>query len=579
MLAKAEAIKGPFLGSFQQKLSILFACIGLISLCIVVSCTSDKVAGGDGTETGNALSGIIVDLNGTRIANAKVALIPKDFRPFSADTSKILRTTADSLGLYIFPKVKAESYFTITAETSDKHFKGIQFNVYAGTKNEDTINIPAISVLQTGSVEVSIPEELQKGGYVYIEQTNYAEQVSINSSHVTIDSVPAQLYSKVVFIPSSDPKAGQSLGEQIVVEPGQNTDLDIPSPLAPFSHWQNSRMIFFNVPKGSVSQDTILTNFPLWIRLEDKNLPQGTATGKDIRFVSSSGKILPYTMEIWKPQDRLATAWVLLDTLQTNQTSTTIYMLWNGPEDEALSTDKPFSTQLGNALFYDMRNDGQPQRDGRLFDAIDSNNNLHLYMSGNNQISQIIGPLGNQLTAPTENGFANGKITLPISTQNTWSLATWINPLFDQKDSGTRNLIRLDDSISKMSLYIEFNPLDGDFIGVLRADSQSYQVSLAHKVFWAANEWRQLALVWQNNSLIMYMDGLLRARLDSIAPATPIFNPSYAWIGKIGTNSNFKGNIGMISVLHRPLSPSEIYLSYRSQSPTHQGFFTHYNLR
>ncbi len=102
----------------KSAVSALFALQALLAMVFLVSCSDNKVAGGNSSEVGSPeLMGTLAYADGAqrpdffkRASYARVYCVPADYDPAKEDSTSYYTTTADSMGHFAFDNLPEGVY-------------------------------------------------------------------------------------------------------------------------------------------------------------------------------------------------------------------------------------------------------------------------------------------------------------------------------------------------------------------------------------------------------------------------------------------------------------------------------------
>ena len=100
----------------KSAVSALFALQALLAMFFLVSCSDNKVAGGNSSEVGSPeLMGTLAFMDGSQVSAkvasyARVYCVPVDYDPAKEDSTSYYTTTADSMGHFAFDNLPEGVY-------------------------------------------------------------------------------------------------------------------------------------------------------------------------------------------------------------------------------------------------------------------------------------------------------------------------------------------------------------------------------------------------------------------------------------------------------------------------------------
>ena len=319
----------------RPKWPVPFACcVALMSITLL--CSRVPLAGGDGTETGNArVVGKIVDSLGSAVRGARVLLLPADYDPEKV-TGVVAADTTDTLGEYVFAKVISGVY-SIQAlhrgKSSGAIIRGIQVSNRFDTRAADTIRPP-------GTIKIALPANANlETGYMYIPGTTFFTYLKNSSGFVMLDSVPVDMAANIAYSTTN------SSGFSVLRFGVQVKSFDTAVVWNP--EWNYARKFTLNTSSSGAGVSGTVTNFPVLIRLTADNFDftQARNNGEDIRFTKTDNSFLPYEIERWDAINKRAEVWVKADTVRGSDSAQTLTMYWSA------STSSAASISNGQAVF------------------------------------------------------------------------------------------------------------------------------------------------------------------------------------------------------------------------------------
>ncbi|MFH0921663.1 MAG: DUF2341 domain-containing protein, partial [Fibrobacterota bacterium] len=157
--------------------------------------------------------------------------------------------------------------------------------------------------------------------------------VSLNAASVVSDTftgaVPSTTYKLALFL--RDSLGHWNSGAFITqITPSEN-----------YATWAHSERLYLNTTAQGAPTANVVGNFPVLVRLNSGNFNfnQAKALGQDVRFATSAGTPLAYSIERWDSVPGLASVWVLVTTVLPNNGGQYINMYWGRP----LASDKSSS--------------------------------------------------------------------------------------------------------------------------------------------------------------------------------------------------------------------------------------------
>lgn len=315
-------------------MTIRFLILGTAMAALLCLC-SRQYAGGTSSSENAKVGGMITDTAGTPAPGTSVLLIPSTFDP-SRDkiaTSARIDTTTENGG-YSFERVGPGSYniqATNPVLGTWLLIQGIEL------KEHDSLLVAPYTLRKPGTVVVALSKSVDSsGGSVVIPGTTRQIKIPANAGSVTLDSVP---YGNINSIVLEQGAAIVQLAANVNITPADT------------AYVANSAKITINTSSSGAYCDTMITRFPLLVRLDSTfAFGQARADGGDIRFSKPDGMPLQYEIAQWDTAARQAVLWVSIDTIYPNNASQHIIMTWGSSATQSASSSSAvFDTSLGFA--------------------------------------------------------------------------------------------------------------------------------------------------------------------------------------------------------------------------------------
>lgn len=316
------------LTSCKISIKIIAAVAGIFFL---LKC-SPGISGG-GSEAGNAkIAGMIIDKDGNPAANTIVKLLPSEYNPVTDEPiADSCIDTTDTNGLYHFT-VAENHIYCIQAVQQNTRLRALITGIAVGTEDS---TIQACRLSLPGTVRVLVSNEKDNTpGYIFIPGTTFFVKVDSVEGYTLLDSVPSGVISAISYT-SSDTSLPVVLSQNVPVNSGDTTTVLWPD-------WEYSKELILNTSSSGADIRENLNNFPILVRLTaatfdfSKCMPEG----EDLRFISSTGKILYHEIEHWDRENSSASIWVKVDTILGNNAKQSITMIWGNPSATAPVNEK-----------------------------------------------------------------------------------------------------------------------------------------------------------------------------------------------------------------------------------------------
>ncbi len=467
-------------------------------ILMLTECSQDLAGGGGGETTNGIVLGTLLTQNSEPASHTLVTLLPDTCNPLKAGIISAVDTT-DKNGNYIFSHVKPGTYNVQALHLENRTralVTGIQVNV-------DTIVNPVDTVLEPGSVKVSLTSSLKvPDGYIYIPGTTIYTLVDTTDSVAILDSVPAGILPSLNHGVTTSPLQS-IIRYRLPVVSSETVIVTMPS-------WQYSQKLFLNTSTSGADVSENVYNFPVLVRLTEANFnfDEAKQNGEDIRFTKEDNTLLSHEIEQWDYTAKKAAIWVSVDTVYGNSSDRFILMYWaNNDASDMSSSTGVFDTAQGFAAVWHLNSN--------CSDATGNNNN-----GTNHGAADTTGIIGF-----SKKFSGNDSIKVPglAGMPSSLTLSAWAS-LEQTADSGAEvvsignaALLRMDDT--------RFNNTWGTMASY-HANNTHYDFA-CHE-YHAKTGWHHIALTVDNNTYEQkfYIDGILR---DSGSIAFPI---DYTGVGQ-----------------------------------------------
>jgi len=313
----------------KRPIILIAAAAGIFSL---LNCSNPSISTG-GSEAGNAkIAGRIIDKDGYPAANTIVTILPSDYNPLTNEPipDSCIDTT-DTNGTYHFT-VAENHVYSIEAIQQQSYLRALVTGISVGTEDS---SIEACRLSLPGAVRILVPNEnFEIPGYIYIPGTTFFVEVKAENEYTLLDSIPSGVILSILYA-LTDSSLPVIMSQNVEVTPGDTTTVLWPD-------WEYSHELILNTsPTGAdITED--IYNFPVLVRLSETNFVfnQSMPLGEDLRFVSSSGKLLSHEIELWDGENQHAAIWVRVDTILGNNAKQSITMIWGNPSATAPVKEK-----------------------------------------------------------------------------------------------------------------------------------------------------------------------------------------------------------------------------------------------
>lgn len=329
----------------KSAVSALFALQALLAMVFLVSCSDNKVAGGNSSEVGSPeLMGTLAFMDGSQVSAkvasyARVYCVPTDYDPAKEDSTSYYATTADSAGHFAFDNLP-DGVYNLEAfyEMSDGgSFALRESGLKIATDAAQTISL---GLDQSHDIKIYLQDSKDSLASVSIVGSTYKATAKIAEDeagkYATFTGVPASYYDSVQVSTSE----GANSIKAVLVE---NTDA-----VQEFFYDESLHIleIPLNTAASGIDLHDTIEGFPLYIRLSDLNADDHESLVKNI-----------FAMKVYlEPASDWATfkvvydrdsvpmgLWVRLSTLYPQREMQKLVFAWNGARSGAANSVDPFS--------------------------------------------------------------------------------------------------------------------------------------------------------------------------------------------------------------------------------------------
>ncbi len=312
---------------------------------------------------------------------------------------------------------------------------------------------------------------------------------------------------------------------------------------------------------GSVSSNTMLVDFPLLLRLDQKNFDfsQALPNGEDIRFSKTDGASLSFEIEQWDTLAKKAAVWIRIDTVYGNRTEQRFVMKWGDTAVQSRSSgEEVFKSTSGFAGVWHL-NENPGTGSNSLIDRTGNgfNGTPDGVMTGSNSVKGIVG------NAIMFDGVDDHITAGKLNITDTYSLSCWIRS--SDFTEAARRLIWKEYSYTLWydaqgkGVRVEHFTLQDSVVvwrGIYQDNSRLISLDTA--------VWYHLAGTYDGNKIRLYINGTLADSTNTI-PEYPVFSSQPLSIG--GRKNEFvKGIMDEVRIENCARSAEWVRFSYLTQS-------------
>ncbi|MEO6097770.1 MAG: DUF2341 domain-containing protein [Fibrobacteria bacterium] len=325
----------------------------------------------------------------------------------------------------------------------------------------------------------------------------------------------------------------------------------------PFAAWKHQALISPDFRQVGIGEDFAVTDFPLLLRLDKVklNLSEAAADGRDLRFATAAGKILPYQLMNWD-QGTEATIWIKVDTLRGRSDTSPILMYWGNPAAESESDPAAvFSAALGWTGVYHLEETGKGEA-GEYKDATGRFPGIAVGKTMPSRNGDFIGygqdfnSTGTQAVIRLPDAFDPGP--------DSWTLQLWVmqqgvdrGVIFKKGEGPSPRLQRF---------QLLSQEKDGRLILERHGDE------LATGTYLPKDQWRLIGVAYDGSKVHIYVNGEERQTASWTQGVNASAKTLLGAADENGT-SGFHGAMDEFWVSHVARSPDFLRLMYESQKP------------
>ena len=306
---------------------------------ILVSCDSQRVAGGSTSETSNGIVVRVSTPGGLPAARTLVRVRPEEYlateAPASQDPSRgVVDLRTDDSGRLVLPRGIFRG--RVEAIGSDG---GAQGSLDSATGGWLDLVLAPRSVL-VGKVKLRTSDFAAKIQIRGLEHETWSDP----QGNFTIGNLPAGKIRIRAWIPRRNAAAEV----RATMLPGTRSTT---APLEPTtesdSGWSDSLEFDLDTRDGIIDAQVDLA--PLLLQLEGDDFPESAKPdGSDLRLVDSSGKAVPFFVSRWSPASRQGRIWFLASSIRPSDTTRRFRLRWGRREaDPASDPWTIFDTSFG----------------------------------------------------------------------------------------------------------------------------------------------------------------------------------------------------------------------------------------
>lgn len=517
---------------------------------VFLSCSIGDFAGKGGSETTNGVTASICNTDGTPAVGSIVRLRRSNYLSQNIALPKMaidsLTSVTDSQGSFFINDIEPGSY-CIEVQNVNKTVL-LTFSV----NNSDTA-ILETDTLRPYAIMSGVVDTTGSSGsqlYAHIRGLERITKVEKNGTF-TFNDLPEG--SLDLVISKSVPKNVTKEVLNINTLPGDTVSIEV------IGSSIYSGYIYLNTAIAAIPSTTVLTDFPLLIRLDSSSFDfaQALPGGDDIYFVKKDNTALSHEVEKWDAISRQAAIWVRIDTIQGGKNDQFIIMRWGETDVVSQSNGAAvFDTGYGFASVYHL-NENPSSGTGAIKDrTVNANHGTPgASMTYVNSITGISG------TGLMFNGISDSIATGSLNLNGNYSLSCWvkasqspcINWRFIIREGSYTLWYDTDTGGVRSEHYTDLHGWRGFYQDT--PDSVFHQLSL--------DTWYYLVSTFDGNKIRLYVNGALIDSTISIMENPHSTEEPLLIGGRV--NEFFKGVMDEVRIERTARSEEWIRLSFLNQ--------------
>ena len=530
--------------------------IFVVWLFLMSGCGRSPMAGGT-TDTGNPrVAALIYANDGSRAKGASVTLRLKNYLSrvpgagLQKDLVRAKETFTDDSGYFEIDSIESGDYFI---EVNDRLFSAALLTATVPGPARPLIFLTDTLRPYAGIVG-NTSQPSGPSVKMYLLAYGLERRIPIDSTgHFEIKNLPSgTLLFRIV---SQDTLFNPFDIDNIVLAPGKIDTV-------PFAGWGHSTSIFLNTTASGADVMSLVTDFPVLVRLTSGNFnfSEAKANGYDVRFAKSDNTPLSYEIERWDAVNQQAEIWVKMDRVYGNDITHFINMYWGNPSAPGVSNaEGVFDTASGFQGVWHLNGAGNTT----AYDATGNHYNGTPHgMTASSSVSGVIG-LSRQFDG------TSSYFTMPNTASSTLNLP--------------------ENGYYTVSAWTNTNYLDAKYQGIVYKSNWQYGLQIHSDSTWEffeykdgqgwestrnpaiAGSWYNITGVRQGEHQYLYVNGVC---VDSIITFGSMTNPRITNIdlqighcqdGGLEPDRFFNGKIDEVRIANIALNADWIKLCYMNQ--------------
>ncbi|MDQ3002924.1 MAG: DUF2341 domain-containing protein [Fibrobacterota bacterium] len=339
-----------------------------------------------------------------------------------------------------------------------------------------------------------------------------------------------------------------------VVNPGPVPNPD-PNPFV--LNWKHWALVKLNPREVGLAMGVKIPDFPLLLRLNKNNFTfaQALSDGRDIRFVTSSGKLLPHEIMKWDAVNQEGRIWLRLDTLRADDDGDPILMYWGNPNAVSASEpEKVFPPESGWSGVWHLEETGKGVA-GEYRDASGQAHATSCRINGSDP-SRKDGTVGYAQDFKVANQQTAISIPDPFDPGAAeWSMHMWVK----QSGGNDATLFSKADGTTANQQRFRINSLAGGRLALQR-NGADYLTN----IWFPDDYWMLVGIIYDGSNARVFIDGFERETMPWTQGA---HHSAKAFLGaedEQGTRG-FSGTLDEIWFSSRAKSPEYMRMIFETQ--------------
>ncbi|HSU67859.1 MAG TPA: DUF2341 domain-containing protein, partial [Tepidisphaeraceae bacterium] len=314
------------------------------------------------------------------------------------------------------------------------------------------------------------------------------------------------------------------------------------------SQWRHSGSMFIltTLDAANLPASASVKDFPLLVRLNSDffNFSQAQAHGEDLRFVTSSGKQLPYQIDQWDAETGRAAIWVRVPEVK-GDSGQELRILWGNPEAKSESSGPAvFNETNGYVTVLHMDQN-----------VVDDAGALKPKDTGTTPVAGIIGAARH--FAPGHGIFCGDHLTTLPTDANPHTSQAWIRA---ERSNGTVLAWGNEHAQGKVVMQFRSPPH-------INMDCYFSGGNVEGRATLPLRQWVHVVHTYQKGDSRLYVNGVLDGTSARATPPLNIKSPARFFVGGWYDNYTFAGDIDEVRLSNVVRPADWVKLEYENQKP------------